>query len=76
MFKLLTLTTALVAAGLFGTLGYSAIAQKNQIEQSAPSSSRSQISALDKQFITDAAHGGMAEVRLAPRSIVCDRVCC
>ncbi|MFB2971002.1 DUF4142 domain-containing protein [Aerosakkonema sp. BLCC-F183] len=64
MFKRLTVTTALVAAGLFGTLNYSAIAETNQTEQSAPSSSRSQMSALDRQFITDAAHGGMAEVRL------------
>lgn len=64
MIKRLTVTTALVAAGLLGSFSYSAIAETNRSEQSAPSSNRSQMSALDRQFIIDAAQGGMAEVRL------------
>lgn len=67
MFKRLTVTSALVAAGLVGALGSSAIAQTSRPTRSAPasSSSRNQISALDRQFVMDAAHGGMAEVKMA-----------
>lgn len=74
MLKRLTVSAAVVAAGLFSALGYSAIAQTNrsappvlpssQLEQ--PTQQRSnQLSAIDRQFIIDAAQGGIAEVRLA-----------
>ena len=66
MFKRLTVTSALVAAGLVGALGSSAIAQTRPATSApASSSSRNQISALDRQFVIDAAHGGMAEVKMA-----------
>lgn len=64
MFKRLTVTGAIIAAGLVGTLDYAAVAQTNQPAQ--PASRRTnQLSAIDRQFIIDAAQGGMAEVRLA-----------
>jgi len=63
-----------MAAGLFSALGYSAIAQTTQPapsqNQSIPAQTqsgqqqRNQLSALDRQFVIDAAHGGMAEVQL------------
>lgn len=66
MFKRLTVTSALVAAGLVGALGSSAIAQTRPATSApASSSSRNQISALDRQFVMDAAHGGIAEVKMA-----------
>ncbi|HAJ64468.1 MAG TPA: DUF305 domain-containing protein [Cyanobacteria bacterium UBA11369] len=65
MFKSLTVTGAIIAVGLVGTLDYSAIAQTREPATPASSSRQSQISAIDRQFIIDAAQGGMAEVRLA-----------
>ena len=75
MIKKVTITTALMAAGLITSLGYTAVAQTNRPapspNQSAPapnqpasSPSRSQLSPLDRQFVMDDAHGGMAEVQL------------
>jgi len=74
MIRKVTVTTALMAAGLFSALGYSAIAQTTQPapsqNQSIPAQTqsgqqqRNQLSALDRQFVIDAAHGGMAEVQL------------
>ncbi|MBW4543477.1 MAG: DUF4142 domain-containing protein [Symplocastrum torsivum CPER-KK1] len=63
-----------MAAGLFSALGYSAVAQTTRPaplqNQSMPAQTqsgqqqRNQLSALDQQFVIDAAHGGMAEVQL------------
>ncbi|HAX80718.1 MAG TPA: DUF4142 domain-containing protein [Cyanobacteria bacterium UBA11372] len=64
MFKSLTVTGAIIALGLVGGLDYSAIAQ-TEPARPASSSRQSQIGAIDRQFIIDAAQGGMAEVRLA-----------
>lgn len=76
MFKKTTVTAALVAVGVFTSLGYEAVAQTNRPttptpNQSAPVRNRpaqqptnNQINAVDRQFIIDAAQGGMAEVRL------------
>ncbi|NEQ21320.1 MAG: DUF4142 domain-containing protein [Microcoleus sp. SIO2G3] len=74
MIRKVTVTTALMAAGLFSALGYSAIAQTTQPapsqNQSIPTQTqsgqqqRNQLSALDRQFVIDAAQGGMAEVQL------------
>lgn len=75
MIKKVTVTTALVAAGILTSLGYTAIAQTNRPApsqgQSAPARNRTmqspssrQMSALDQQFAIEAAHGGMAEVQL------------
>ena len=87
MFKKVSITTALMAAGVITALGYSAVAQSDRPEvaptQSTPnrpvpsmdrpalpsrpmpmSAPTSQMSALDQAFVMDAAHGGMAEVRL------------
>ncbi len=74
MIRKVTVTTALMAAGLFSALGYSAVAQTTRPapspNQSMPAQTqsgqqqRNQLSALDQQFVIDAAHGGMAEVQL------------
>jgi putative membrane protein len=87
MFKKVSITTALMAAGVITALGYSAVAQSDRPEvaptqstpnRPVPSMDRpalpnrpmpmpgptSQMSALDQAFVMDAAHGGMAEVRL------------
>lgn len=71
MFKNTGVTSALVAAGLLSAFGYSAVAQtsepatpSNRPAQTEAPSTRGQLSAQDRQFIMDAAHGGMAEVRL------------
>lgn len=66
---------ALIVVGMITSVGYGAVAQTNRPvpspsqtapapTQTAPSFNRRQLSALDRQFIIDAAHGGMAEVRL------------
>lgn len=61
MLKRNMVTAALVVAGIFASLEYTSIAQPNQ-----PPTPRNQstITPLDRQFITDAAQGGMAEVSL------------
>ena len=74
MIRNVTVTTALMAAGLFSALGYSAVAQTTRPapsqNQSMPAQTqsgqqqRNQLSALDQQFVIDAAQGGMAEVQL------------
>ncbi len=75
MIKKVTITTALMAAGVISSLGFTAVAQTNRPapspNQSTPAQNRpsqrpsnNQLSALDRQFIIDAAQGGMAEVRL------------
>lgn len=64
MFKKVTVTTALISAGLMGSLGFSAIAQTRPMSPATVTQNQ-QISALDRQFVMDAAQGGMAEVRMA-----------
>ena len=75
MMKRTTATAALVAVGLFTSLGFSAVAQTNRpvtpstrpatpSNRQATPSRNSQITPLDRQFVMDAAHGGMAEVQL------------
>lgn len=75
MMKRTTATAALVAVGLFTSLGFSAVAQTTRpvtpstrpatpSNRQATPSRNSQLTALDRQFIMDAAHGGMAEVQL------------
>ncbi|MEW5857110.1 MAG: DUF4142 domain-containing protein [Cyanobacteriota bacterium] len=75
MMKRTTATAALVAVGLFTSLGFSAVAQTTRpatpstrpatpSNRQATPSRNSQLTALDKQFVMDAAHGGMAEVQL------------
>lgn len=80
MIKRAKVIAAFLAVGLFMSLGYSAVAQTNRpsspagANQPVPSlsapnqpvspSSSSQLTPLDRQFIIDAAQGGMAEVRL------------
>lgn len=65
MFKRLTVTGAIIAIGLVGGLDYSALAQMSEPIPNESSSPQSQMSAIDRQFITDAIQGGMAEVKLA-----------
>lgn len=75
MIRKAIVTAALIAVGMITSLGYGAVAQTNRPipspsqtaptpTQTVPSSNRNQLTALDRQFIIDAAHGGMAEVRL------------
>ena len=68
MFKRKMVTAALVVAGVFASLEYTSLAQQNQTTtpQNQPTAPRNQaaIAPLDRQFIVDAAHGGMAEVSL------------
>ncbi len=68
MIKRKMLTAALVAVGVLVSLEYTSVAQSNQpsSQQNQPASQQNQttISALDRQFIIDAAQGGMAEVSL------------
>lgn len=61
------LAAALVITGVFASLEYTSIAQTTQPApptQPAPLPNRATISPLDRQFIIDAAQGGMAEVSL------------
>ena len=58
---------ALVVTGVFASLQYTSIAQPNQPApptRPVPLLNRATISPLDRQFIIDAAQGGMAEVSL------------
>ncbi len=68
MFKRKMVTAALVVAGVFASLEYTSVAQQNQptTPQNQPTTPRNQaaIAPLDRQFIIDAAQGGMAEVSL------------
>ncbi len=68
MIKKVATTTALLAVGLITSLGYSAVAQISQPvpsqNQSAQRPNSSPMSALDRQFVLDAAQGGMAEIRM------------
>jgi len=68
MFKRKMVTAALVVAGVFASLDYTSVAQQNQptTPQNQPTAPRNQaaIAPLDRQFIVDAAQGGMAEVSL------------
>ncbi len=59
------LTAALVAVGLFASLEYKSVAQSTQSTPSTTGQNQTQLSAADKQFITAAAQGGMAEVQMA-----------
>lgn len=61
MIRRVVVAIALVAVGLFMSLGYSAVAQMNR-PASTPNSS--QVSAADRQFIMDAGHAGMAGIML------------
>jgi putative membrane protein len=62
MLKRKVLTAALVVVGAFG-LEYTAVAQQNSPMMSRPAYNR--LSAVDKQFMIQAAQGGLAEVQLA-----------
>lgn len=68
MLKRKMVTAALVVAGIFVSLEYTSVAQQNQpaTPQSQPATPRSQstLTPLDRQFVMDAAQGGMAEVSL------------
>jgi putative membrane protein len=69
MIKKVTVTTALMAVGVITSLSFAAVAQTNRPTPSATPAPvaparRDQLSALDRQFVIDAAHGGMAEVQL------------
>lgn len=73
MFKRKMVTAALVVAGVFASLEYTSVAQQNQptTQQNQPTTPRNQaaIAPLDRQFIIDAAQGGMAEVSLGQMAI-------
>ena len=68
MLKRKMVTAALVVAGIFASLEYTSVAQPNQpaTPQNQPATPRSQskLTPLDRQFVMDAAQGGMAEVSL------------
>lgn len=61
MLKRNMVTAVLMVAGVFASLEYTSVAQQNQ--PVAPKN-QSTITPLDRQFIIDAAQGGMAEVSL------------
>ncbi|HEY9610309.1 DUF4142 domain-containing protein [Allocoleopsis sp.] len=72
MIKKVIATTALMAFGVVAALGNSALAQSNQpttqqnpTTRPANRSNSSQLSSFDRQFMTKAAQGGMAEVELS-----------
>ena len=79
MIKKATITTALIAVGVFSSLGYTAVAQTNKpttqpnplltqpnpTNRTTPQSNSTRISAVDEQFVIKAAQGGMAEVELS-----------
>jgi putative membrane protein len=62
MLKRKVIAGALLIVGAFG-LEYTAVAQQNSTMMSRPGSNR--LSAADKQFMIQAAQGGMAEVQFA-----------
>lgn len=68
MLKRKMVTAALVVAGVFTFFEYTTVAQQNQpaTPQNQPAIPRNQstLTPLDKQFVMDAAQGGMAEVSL------------
>jgi putative membrane protein len=68
MIKPKMVTAALVAFGVLVSLEYTSVAQQttpsSQPSQPATQQNQTKISTLDRQFITDAAQGGMAEVSL------------
>ncbi len=68
MFARKMVTTALVAVGVFVSLEYASVAQSQRpsTEQSPTTTQQTQtkLSSSDRQFITEAAQGGMAEVKL------------
>ncbi len=68
MLKRKMVTAALVVAGIFASLEYTSVAQQNQpaTPQNQPATPRNQstLTPLDRQFVVDAAQGGMAEVSL------------
>ncbi|HEY9674945.1 MAG TPA: DUF4142 domain-containing protein [Waterburya sp.] len=65
MRKNVLVTTALIAFGLTGSLGYTAVAQTNGTNQPATQSNGNQLSSFDRRFMTQAAQGSMAEVELS-----------
>jgi len=61
MIKRVAIPTALLTVSVFLPVGLTSLAQQTQ---STSQQTQPKISALDRQFIIDAAQGGMAEVRL------------
>ena len=68
MIKRNIVTAALVAVGVFVSLEYTSVAQSNQNttppNRSTTQQNQNTIGALDRQFVIEAAQGGMAEVSL------------
>ena len=65
MIKNVLVTTAFIAFGLTGSLTYTAVAQTGGTIQPATQSNRNQLSRFDRQFMTRAAQGSMAEIELS-----------
>lgn len=73
MFKRKMATAALVAVGVFASLEYTSVAQPTRpvppATRPAPLPNQAALSPLDRQFIIDAAQGGMAEVSLGQMAL-------
>lgn len=73
MRKVKMVAAALVVTGVFASLEYTSIAQQTQPAPPTPTQStppnQAAIAPLDRQFIIDAAQGGMAEVSLGQMAV-------
>lgn len=69
MSKRTMVTAAFMAAGVIASGNYAAIAQQNQAPAATQPNQTTTLSALDRQFMIDAAQGGMAEVSLGQLAV-------
>lgn len=64
MIKGVKLTAAFLTVGAFVSLGYAAVAQQSPTTTDQTTQRTANLNAQDRQFLIQAAQGGMAEVRL------------